>query len=302
MRRRRVALAVLCGSLALAALGPTGSGRVASAVPSREDPILGYADGARPDAPLAETALVPGLTPAAGLSLLDPPANPHPPVPVVRSAARSWPPVGPDGIARTTGTADVALTFDDGPGANTPQILAALRTYGIKATFCVIGVYVMANPGLLQAIVREGHTLCNHSWRHDLALGTHSPAAIREDLQRTNDEIHKVVPGVPVRYFRHPGGNFTPNAVSVARELGMISLGWAVDPWDWNLSAYPPGAAMIEHIVSVLIRTGPGAIVLSHDGGGDRSSTVTAYRILLPYLRDRYPLIDLPVSVGPPSG
>jgi peptidoglycan/xylan/chitin deacetylase (PgdA/CDA1 family) len=196
---------------------------------------------------------------------------------------------------RTTGSAAVALTFDDGPGPYTPQILALLRTYGIKATFCLIGVKVAANPGLVQQIVREGHTLCNHTWRHDLHLGTRSPDQIRADLQRTNDEIHRAVPGATIRYFRHPGGNFTPAAIAVAHDLGMTSLGWNVDPSDWDGARHAYGAPMINHVIAVVRHTvRPGSIVLSHDGGGDRGSTVAAYRTLLPYLKARYRLVALP--------
>src|SRR5262249_36309051 len=140
----------------------------------------------------------------------------------------------PDGgrrgpVQRTTGTQDVALTFDDGPGDNTEQILALLRDHGVKAVFCVIGVNVVAHPDLGQEIVRDGHTLCNHTWHHDEHLGNKSADVIRADLQRTSDAIHAIVPDAPIPYFRHPAGNFTPSSNAVARELNMIPLGWDVD-------------------------------------------------------------------------
>jgi peptidoglycan/xylan/chitin deacetylase (PgdA/CDA1 family) len=211
---------------------------------------------------------------------------------------------GPDGSPgpginlgiKMTGNSTVALTFDDGPSAETPQILALLKQHNIKATFCLIGVNVRAHHDLVQAIVRDGHTLCNHTWRHDLHLGNKSPEAIRADLQATNDEIHKAVPDAPIKYFRHPGGNFTPAAVEVAKELGMTSLSWDVDPSDWNVKKYPPGPVMTDHILWVLrhhIRAG--SIVLSHDSGGDRSSTLAAYRELLPELTQRFTFGPLPV-------
>jgi len=196
---------------------------------------------------------------------------------------------------RTTGSAALALTFDDGPGPYTMQILALLRAHGVKATFCLIGVNVQANPGLVQAIAHDGHTLCNHTWRHDLALGTRSPEAIRADLRRTNDAIHAAVPGVPIRYFRSPGGFFTPGTVAAARELGMTSLGWTADASDWNTKAYPPGTVMTGHIVSyVQSAAKPGVILLTHDGGGDRSSTVAAYNTLVPWLSARFDLTAQP--------
>jgi peptidoglycan/xylan/chitin deacetylase (PgdA/CDA1 family) len=226
------------------------------------------------------------------------------PVPAVPSS----PPVSPGQppaatVLRETGSADVALTFDDGPDAQTPAILGLLRQYRVKATFCLIGVNVQARPDLVQAIVRDGHTLCNHTWHHDMALGTRSPDAIRADLQRTTDEIHKAVPGAPVRYFRHPGGKWTPAAVSVAHDLGMTSLGWDVDPGDWNLPAWPSREALTQHIVTnVRAHVHPGSIVLSHDGGGVRTATVDAYRQLLPYLIEerQLNLISFPYREDPP--
>jgi peptidoglycan-N-acetylglucosamine deacetylase len=202
-------------------------------------------------------------------------------------------------VARTTGSDAVALTFDDGPGDETLAILALLRQYGVKATFCLIGVHVRERPDLVQAIVRDGHTLCNHTWQHDLGLGNRSPEAIRSDIQRTSAEIHKAVPGIPIRYFRQPGGMWTPSVVSTAQQMGMTSLGWDVDPSDWNVAGYPPGSVMTNHVIgNVEQHVHPGAIVLSHDAGGDRSSTVAAYRVLLPYLLNQRHLRLVPLPGG----
>src|SRR4051812_47995899 len=214
------------------------------------------------------------------------------PAPAPLPAAPSAPPAPPaqppaPTVLRETGTDDVALTFDDGPGDDTLAILGLLRQHHVKATFCLIGVHVQARPDLVQAIARDGHTLCNHTWHHDMNLGTRPPDAIRADLQRTTDEIHKAVPGVPVQYFRHPGGKWTPAAVSVAHDLGMTSLGWDVDPADWNVPAWPSREALAQHIIAnVRGHVHPGSIVLSHDGGGVRAATVEAYRQLVPYLLD----------------
>jgi peptidoglycan/xylan/chitin deacetylase (PgdA/CDA1 family) len=188
-------------------------------------------------------------------------------------------------VQRRLDTPQVALTFDDGPDAATPRMLELLKQHGVKATFCVIGTSVQAHPEMVRQIVADGHSLCNHTFRHDLHLGTRGAAAIRADLQQTSDAIHAAAPGAPIRYFRHPGGNFTPASASVAKDLGMISLGWDVDPNDWNLSKFPQSAARAEHVVSLVSdRARPGSIVLSHDGGGDRSATIAAYERLLPWL------------------
>jgi peptidoglycan-N-acetylglucosamine deacetylase len=227
------------------------------------------------------------------------PAAPAPVVAVPPGAVPSFP---PGVVARTTNSQAVALTFDDGPGEKTLAILALLRQYGVKATFCLIGVHVRDHPELVRAIVRDGHTLCNHTWHHDMLLGTRPVATIRSDLQRTSDEIHKAVPGVPIAYFRHPGGKWTPAALAVAQEMGMTSLGWSVDPSDWNITAYPPGPVLTGHVIhNVKQNVRPGSIVLSHDAGGERRSTVEAYRVLLPYLlNERHlTLVRLPVPAEP---
>ncbi|MEV4723231.1 polysaccharide deacetylase family protein [Micromonospora humida] len=196
---------------------------------------------------------------------------------------------GPFGSHASTGTGEVALTFDDGPDPTyTPQVLEVLRAYGVKATFCVVGENAQDHPDLIRAIVADGHTLCNHSWHHDVLLGKRSPALIRADLIRTNDAIHAAVPDAPVSYFRQPGGAWTYPVVSVAEELGMTPLHWTVDPNDWQV----PGAAKITATVSR--DTGPGAVVLMHDAGGDRQGTVDALRRLLPDLTGRFRLEALP--------
>ncbi|MFR9776807.1 polysaccharide deacetylase family protein [Micromonospora sp. MS34] len=198
---------------------------------------------------------------------------------------------GPYGSWISTGSSRVALTFDDGPDPQyTPQVLALLKEYGVKATFCVVGQNAQSYPGLIEAIVADGHTLCNHSWNHDIDLGERSPDAIRADLLRTSDAIRAAAPDARIAYFRQPGGAWTRPVASTCKELDMTPLHWAVDPSDWKA----PGADKI--INAVLTQVGPGSIVLMHDAGGDRSGTVEALRHLLPELLDHYQLEALPVG------
>ena len=203
-------------------------------------------------------------------------------------------PLGPFSALRTTGSSRVALTFDDGPDpVNTPRMLDLLKRYRIKATFCVIGVKVRAYPELIRRIVAEGHSLCDHSWRHLLTLGRQTPQYIRADLGRTLAAIHAAAPRAKVRYFRAPGGNFTPEMIRIAASLGMTApLYWQVDPSDWDAMKYGRGPAMVTHIIgNVEHFVRPGSIVLSHD---IHSDTVTAYQTLLPWLVHRYRLSPQP--------
>ncbi|HEX5597811.1 MAG TPA: polysaccharide deacetylase family protein [Micromonosporaceae bacterium] len=198
-------------------------------------------------------------------------------------------PDGPFGSRQTTGSRQVALTFDDGPDPRyTPQALSLLRRHRVTATFCLVGQNAQAYPQLVRAIVADGHTLCNHSWNHDFKLGSRSPATIRADLVRTNKAIRAAVPNAQISYYRQPGGKWTARVVAVARDLGMTSLHWAVDPQDWRR----PGATKIS--ANVTANTTAGAIVLLHDAGGDRRGTISALRSILPNLTRRFELAALP--------
>lgn len=202
--------------------------------------------------------------------------------------------MGPYGSWRTINAGFVALTFDDGPDPRwTPQVLQLLRDHDAKATFCVVGHLAATYPALVREIAADGHTLCNHSWDHDFGLGSRPRAQISEDLERTNAAIRAAVPGAPISYYRQPGGEWTERVVAVAAELGMSSLHWQVDPQDWR----QPAPDVIADLVA---DSETGAIVLLHDGGGERGATVQALRQVLPVLARRSALDSLPPAARPP--
>jgi peptidoglycan-N-acetylglucosamine deacetylase len=204
---------------------------------------------------------------------------------------------GPVGSFLTTKSPAVALTFDDGPDpVNTPRLLALLRERHIHATFCMVGFRVRDRPDLVRAIYADGHTLCNHSWQHLLNLAQRDDAYVDWDLRHTNDMIRAAVGSdVPIRYFRAPGGNFTPALVAKARSLGMDSIYWDVDPRDWEHTHDNSASAHIARVVrEVHNHTRPGSIVLSHDNG--QPNTITAYQSLLPWLQERFTLEGLPAA------
>lgn len=256
---------------------------------------LGYSLMSHTAAPAVTTP--PGLLDTADQPpLTTAPATPTPTGPAL-DEADSVPPGqpndgGPYGARMTTGTSQVTLTFDDGPDPYyTPQTLAALRAYGVTATFCLVGENARAHPELVRAIVADGHTLCNHSWNHDVLLGKRSYQAIQADLLRTSEAIRAAVPDARITYFRQPGGEWTYSVVAVARDLGMVPLHWTVDPTDWR----QPGADTIARRVTS--NTGPGSVVLLHDAGGNRQGTVDALYQILPYLTSRFHVAALPAGL-----
>ncbi|WP_030435002.1 polysaccharide deacetylase family protein [Actinoplanes subtropicus] len=200
---------------------------------------------------------------------------------------------GPGGSRMVTGGKAVALTFDDGPDpAETPQILRLLAQQHVHATFCLVGKNVAKFPALVRQIVAGGNTVCNHTWSHDLKLGKKTPDQIRADMARTNAAILKAAPNAKVKFFRAPGGNFTPQIVAIAKQLGMGSLYWKVDPRDWD---HPKGETHAQHRARVIAKvehnTHAGAIVLSHDYA--QPDTIAAYHTLVPWLKKRFQLIGM---------
>jgi peptidoglycan/xylan/chitin deacetylase (PgdA/CDA1 family) len=286
MARRHLATLVLA-ALALG-LGACQAANAGTSTDSWHAPLAAPGDSAQPSsvpppshAPTKgpTKAKAPSPSPSQSQSQSNLPDNPQ---------ASPSGGMGPARSITTTGTSDVALTFDDGPDAYSMQVLDLLAEYHVKATFCIIGRQVAAHPDVIRRIVADGHTLCNHTWDHDLMLRNRTEAQIRTEMQSTNDAIHAVVPDAKISYFRAPGGGFSPQIVQLASDLGMKSLYWQVDPQDWTC----PGAPAIVN--RVIGHTHPGSIVLMHDGGGNRSQTVEALRTILPNFTSRFTLIPLP--------
>jgi peptidoglycan/xylan/chitin deacetylase (PgdA/CDA1 family) len=295
--RRLVSVAVLVAGVVSLLVGPGPVGRYLGQRLAGSSSAARAAHGVPAAAPGAANGTSPGgsaSTPRAGGPVPGGPAAPPATGPAAPSTSRSAPADPVAGALRRTGSAAVALTFDDGPDpVQTPLLLDLLREHGVKATFCMVGFRVRDHPELVRRIAAEGHTLCNHSWQHLVTLATRTTDYIRWDLESTNDAIRAAVPDARIAYFRAPGGNFTPELVAMAKQLGMTSIYWHVDPRDWDHRKDPSDPAHIERVIaSVQRHTRPGSIVLSHDNA--QPDTIAAYRILLPWLKERFQLAPLP--------
>jgi peptidoglycan/xylan/chitin deacetylase (PgdA/CDA1 family) len=162
----------------------------------------------------------------------------------------------------------VSLTFDDGPSEWTPQILAILKRHHITATFCMVGTEAARYPAYARQVAAEGHELCNHSQDH-ADLTKISPAKARRELIDAERSIRDAA-GVSPRFFRFPYGSSNRTARALVDGYGMRELDWDVDPLDWTR---PPATTITAR---VLAQAKPDAIVLMHDGGGDRSHTASS--------------------------
>jgi peptidoglycan/xylan/chitin deacetylase (PgdA/CDA1 family) len=174
---------------------------------------------------------------------------------------------------------EVALTFDDGPGPYTTQLVATLNRLRVQATFFAVGVeerYFSAGT-LLE--LRSGDVVGDHTETHPMmaSLSLHDQ---REQLQNQIYQIQLLGGGTP-RLFRPPYGSFNATTYRELHHLHLLMILWSTDTGDYAR----PGTATI--VQRALAGAHPGAIILMHDAGGDRSQTVAALPAIVHGLRAR---------------
>lgn len=163
-------------------------------------------------------------------------------------------------LAQTTSPAPcsggvIGLRFDDGPFAETAEVLDKLKEYKLKASFFVVGSQVALYPAITKRIVAEGHQIANHTWTH-AALAELTPAAAAAELKATQDIIRKVT-GVTAKFAGPPYGSTNDVVRLEMAKLGLREALKSRDSEDWdgaetwqvmnNLSLVPPGGIILLH-------------------------------------------------------
>jgi peptidoglycan/xylan/chitin deacetylase (PgdA/CDA1 family) len=187
---------------------------------------------------------------------------------------------------------EVAIGFDDGPAPDTAAFVAMLERERVRATFFLVGEHVSGiYTGLLRRELRDGDVLGDHSYTHpNLTL----VRGARGQLQKTISVIRALTGYTPC-VFRPPYGAYDTGLLRTARSLGLSTIMWNVDPTDWAR----PGVLAIER--RVLGSVQPGSIIISHDGGGPRGQTLTAYPRIIAGLRARgFRIVTIPELLGYP--
>jgi peptidoglycan-N-acetylglucosamine deacetylase len=181
---------------------------------------------------------------------------------------------------------EVALTFDDGPSPYTPQVLHILSVMHVPATFFVIGRSVGTYPQYVADESRGGEEVGDHTETHP-PLGQLSPSLQTTQLTDAAGAITRAGAPAPV-LMRPPYGSFDTATLGVLHSLGLLMVLWSVDTKDYAR----PGVSRIEY--TAISGAQPGAVILMHDGGGDRSETVAALPRIITRLRQRgYKLVTV---------
>ncbi|RUT10125.1 hypothetical protein DSM106972_006200 [Dulcicalothrix desertica PCC 7102] len=181
----------------------------------------------------------------------------------------------------------IALTFDDGPWPKyTEQVLDILKTNNVKGTFFVIGNNMKNLPVVGKRIVTDGHTIANHTWHH--WYHRLNPSVAAKEINDTEEIIYKVT-GVRTNLFRPPGGVLGNGPAAYARSKKYSVIMWSADSNDYKR----PAASRL--IGNVMRFSKPGGIVLMHDGGGVRDSTVKALpEMIKKFKQQGYRFVTIP--------
>ncbi len=148
----------------------------------------------------------------------------------------------------------VALTFDDGPGKYTDEVLSILEKYKVRATFFVQGQYVDKYKDTLARAVNNGNEIGNHTWSHVKLTGS-SSSTVSNQISSTNNAVYNAT-GVYPKLYRPPYGAYNK---SVLNSIAMPAIMWSVDTLDWKTR--DPA----KTLQSVQKDTRDGGIILMHD-------------------------------------
>lgn len=157
-----------------------------------------------------------------------------------------------------TDTQAVALTFDDGPDpVSTPALLDLLDRHRASATFYVTGKRAEQYPELIRQMVDRGHTVGNHSYRHDNLIMFKRSAALKDEIVKAQHVLREL--GVFPATFRPPVGVTSPKLGPVLRSLGMYTV-------NFNRRAGDRGNRQISAISrKILGKLRAGDIIMLHD-------------------------------------
>lgn len=148
----------------------------------------------------------------------------------------------------------IALTFDDGPGKYTEQLLDGLRERNVKASFFLMGRKVEKRQEIVKTMFDDGHLVGTHTWSH-IDFFKSSREEIEKELDRTNELIESITGEKPV-FFRPPYGHYLGSQLN---RIDNIAVLWSDTPRDWVHKD-------VDYICNYLVEHAKdGDIILLHD-------------------------------------
>ncbi|MBJ7933315.1 peptidoglycan-N-acetylglucosamine deacetylase [Bacillus toyonensis] len=159
------------------------------------------------------------------------------------------------------------LTFDDGPGKYTSELLNILKQNDTKATFFLIGANVKQYPDLVKREKAEGHYVGMHSMTHN-SKKLYTNGEYVNEMKENQGLIANII-GESPKLTRPPYGS-SPGLNEALRnkvvESGLRVWDWTIDTSDWRYGNMPVDAAAAKIAESVITgATKPKEVILMHD-------------------------------------
>lgn len=156
----------------------------------------------------------------------------------------------------------IYLTYDCGyENGNTAPILDALKKHNAPATFFVVGHFLETAPDLVKRMVKEGHTVGNHTYHHPDMSSISDLSSFQKEVDDTATLYQKITGKEMTKYYRPPQGKYSTANLKMAKELGYHTFFWSLAYVDWNVDSQPTKEQAFDKL---LPRIHPGAIVLLH--------------------------------------
>jgi peptidoglycan-N-acetylglucosamine deacetylase len=170
-------------------------------------------------------------------------------------------------LTATKGT--VALTFDDGPTEKyTPQILAILKKYNVKATFFMVGMNAQAHPDIVKMALADGHVIANHSMTHP-NLTEITDAQLNTEVSNPQTILSNLTGKKPL-CLRYPFNASNEHVDDVIRKNNMIPISVGFNAYDYKRTG-------VDKIVNRVVQNAvSGRVFVMHDGFDNREQTVAA--------------------------
>ena len=169
----------------------------------------------------------------------------------------------------------IALTFDDGPGPYTMDLLNCLEEYGAHATFFMVGENVEYYPDEIQKMLEIGCELGNHSWDHS-ELTSLSSSEIENQFDLTDSALRNAC-GQAASVIRAPYGSFNDTVLSIGDRPFFM---WCLDSLDWS---YKDVQLDYDEIMNKG-NLSDGTIILMHD---IHEASVECAKLIIPELINR---------------
>ena len=174
----------------------------------------------------------------------------------------------------------VALTFDDGPNANTSRVLDILEKYNVKATFFVLGTNIEGYEDTILRMKELGMEIGNHMYSHKL-MTILTEEEITSEIKKVDDLVFDIINRYP-SLIRPSYGTSNKRMLKIIDRPVII---WDIDTLDWKYH----NSTRISN--KILDKVSDGDIVLMHD---IYSATANSLEITIPKLLDKgYQLVTV---------